>query len=75
MPETHPSHPSDLPFPMAPEIIFANWREALHQAGLSPAIQTVYAMALSGYLEYCAPISGALFPNRNSKPGTLEPNT
>lgn len=48
----HPS--SGLPFPRAPEIIFANWREALHHSRLSPGIQTVYDLAISGYLEYCA---------------------
>jgi hypothetical protein len=45
---------SGLPFPRVPEIIFSNWREALHQSRLSPGIQTVYSMAISGYVEYCA---------------------
>ncbi len=34
--------------------MFANWLEALHQSGLSAGIRTVYAMAVRGYLEYCA---------------------
>jgi hypothetical protein len=42
------------PFPRTPQIIFANWREALHQGGISSGIQTVYAMAIQGYLDYCA---------------------
>jgi hypothetical protein len=32
-------HPHDTPFPVIPEVIFANWREALHRSGLSAAIQ------------------------------------
>src|SRR5271165_5290426 len=46
--------PSGLPFPTAPEVIFTNWREALHRSGLSPGMQAVYTMAVSGYLEYCS---------------------
>ena len=46
--------PSGLPFPTGPEVIFANWREALHGSGLNPGMQSVYALALSGYLEYCS---------------------
>jgi hypothetical protein len=42
---------SGLPFPTVPEVIFANWREALHVSGLTPGMQSVYALALSGYLE------------------------
>lgn len=48
------NEPDTLPFPREPDIIFSHWREALHQEGLSPGIQTVYSMAVSGYLEYCA---------------------
>ena len=44
---------SSVPFPKVPDLIFANWREALHQCGLSPAVQSVYALAVSGYLDYC----------------------
>jgi hypothetical protein len=40
--------------PTVPEIIFANWREGLHRAGLSPAVKNVYTLALNGYVEYCA---------------------
>jgi len=53
----HPSVPSSssgTPFPRTPQIIFANWREALHQGGLSPGIRTIYCMAVEGYLDYCA---------------------
>ena len=50
---TAPAASSGMPFPRTPEIIFANWREALHQSGLSSGIQTVYAMAVDGYVEYC----------------------
>ena len=49
-----PSASSGIPFPRAPQIIFTNWREALHQSGLSSGIQTLYSMAVQGYLEYCA---------------------
>jgi hypothetical protein len=45
---------SGLPFPTVPEVIFTNWREALHRSGLTPGMQSVYALALSGYLEYCS---------------------
>ena len=44
---------SGLPFPTAPEVIFTNWREALHRSGLSPGLQALYTLAVSGYLEYC----------------------
>src|SRR6059058_2764751 len=44
---------SGTPFPRTPQIIFANWREALHQSGLSSGIQTVYSMAVQGYVDYC----------------------
>jgi hypothetical protein len=42
-----------LPFSKVPEFIFTNWLEALHLSGLSAAVQTVYAMAIQGYLDYC----------------------
>src|SRR6266404_3967038 len=45
---------SGTPFPRTPQIIFANWREALHHSGLSSGIRTVYCMAVEGYLDYCA---------------------
>ena len=45
---------SGLPFPTAPEVIFTNWREVLHRSGLTPGMQAVYTMAVSGYLEYCS---------------------
>jgi hypothetical protein len=45
---------SGLPFPTAPEVIFTNWREALHRSGLTPGMQAVYTMAVGGYLEYCS---------------------
>src|SRR5437879_5084765 len=49
-----PAASSGTPFPRTPQIIFANWREALHNGGQSPGIQTVYCMAVQGYLDYCA---------------------
>ena len=49
-----PATASRTPFPRTPQIIFSNWREALHQSGLSSGIRTVYCMAVEGYLEYCA---------------------
>ncbi len=39
---------SGLPFPTDPEIIFANWREALHGSGLAQGVQVVYTLAVSG---------------------------
>ena len=48
-----PAASSGTPFPRTPQIIFANWREALHQSGLSAGIQTVYCVAVQGYLDYC----------------------
>jgi hypothetical protein len=42
---------SGAPFPRTPQIIFANWREALHQSGLSAGIQTLYSMAIQGTRE------------------------
>jgi hypothetical protein len=53
-PPPPPSASSGTPFPAVPEVIFTNWREALHQSGLSPGMQSVFALALSGYLEYCS---------------------
>jgi integron integrase len=45
---------SGLPFPTVPEVIFTNWREVLHCSGLTPGMQAVYTLAVSGYLEYCS---------------------
>jgi integron integrase len=50
---TEPVISSGVPFPRTPEIIFNNWREVLHQSGLSSGIQSVYAMAVQGYVDYC----------------------
>jgi site-specific recombinase XerC len=44
-PAAHSSS-SGIPFPRAPQVIFSNWLEALHQSGSSSAIQTVYSMAV-----------------------------
>jgi hypothetical protein len=52
---TAPAVSSGTPFPRTPQIIFANWREALHQSGLSSGMQTVCSLAVQGYLDYCAP--------------------
>src|SRR6266478_5550267 len=49
-----PAPSSGTPFPTTPQIIFANWREGLHHSGLSVGIQSVYCMAVQGYLDYCA---------------------
>jgi len=48
---TEPAPSSGTLFPRTPQIIFANWREALHDSGLSPGIRTVYAIAVQGYLD------------------------
>lgn len=42
-----------MPFPKVPDIIFSNWQEVLHRSRLSPAVQSVYSMAINGYLDYC----------------------
>ena len=49
MPEAQSDSSSLVPFPTAPDIIFANWREALHHSGLSPAMKSLYSLALTGY--------------------------
>jgi hypothetical protein len=46
--------PSGGVFPAVPEIIFSNWREELHRAGLSSGVKSAYALAVSGYLDYCS---------------------
>ena len=48
-----PAASSGTPFPRTPQIIFANWREALHHSGLSSGIRAVYGMAVERYLDYC----------------------
>ena len=53
MPSSHPA--SGLPFPTVPEVIFTNWREALHGSGLTPAMQAVYTLAVTGYLNVAPP--------------------
>ena len=53
-PPSTSSPASGVPFPTVPEVIFANWREALHLSGLSPGIMNAYAVALTGYLDYCS---------------------
>ena len=42
-----------LPFPTVPAVIFANWRELLHQSNLSASARAGYSLAMSGYLDYC----------------------
>ncbi len=49
---TPPTSPG-TPFPTVPEVIFTNWREALHRSGLSSGLQRAYALALNGYVDYC----------------------
>ena len=52
-PASAPAAASGTPFPRTPQMIFTNWREALHHSGLSSGIRTVYGMAVEGYLDYC----------------------
>jgi len=52
-PTAHPAS-TGLPFPKVPDVIFANWREAPHRPGLGSGVQTVYSIAISGCLKYCA---------------------
>ena len=42
-----------LPFPRVPTVIFANWREMLHQSKLCAAAQAGYSLAITGYMDYC----------------------
>jgi integron integrase len=52
---SHPAVPvSGAPFARVPEVIFPNWREALHASGLSAPLQRLYALAITGYLDFCA---------------------
>jgi hypothetical protein len=37
-----------------PKFIFTNWRETLHQAGVSPPQQRAHEEAIAAYLDYCA---------------------
>jgi hypothetical protein len=41
------------PFPTQPRVIFAHWREALNAHSLSGPARAGYALAISGYLDYC----------------------
>jgi integron integrase len=36
-----------------PEVIFANWREALHNSGIARHIRAAYEHGIGRYLEYC----------------------
>src|SRR5215831_15153748 len=36
-----------------PAVIFAHWREVLNGLALSQAARAGYALAISGYLDYC----------------------
>ena len=36
-----------------PQVIFANWREALHLLKLGRGLKYLYAQAIEGYLDYC----------------------
>ena len=36
-----------------PEVIFANWREALHNSGLVRPVQGAYEIGVARFLEYC----------------------
>ncbi|HOX55884.1 MAG TPA: hypothetical protein P5205_03605 [Candidatus Paceibacterota bacterium] len=60
---------SGLPFPSTPEIIFTNWREALHRSGLTPGMQAVYTLAVSGYLGFIRKVC-ALRGSCSRKSGT-----
>ncbi len=40
-------------FPNVPALIFANWREVLNGSGLGDHVRAGYAIAISGYLDYC----------------------
>ncbi len=36
-----------------PEVVFANWREALHGSGLPRHVRTSYEYGIGRFLEYC----------------------
>ena len=40
-------------FPRVPALIFPHWREVLNQSGIPGNCAAGYAMAISGYLDYC----------------------
>ncbi len=43
----------NLGSPGVPAVLFANWREVLHQSRLGEPTRAGYALAISGYLGYC----------------------
>jgi integron integrase len=45
--------PPSSAVPPAPEIIFAHWREMLHQLRLGRGLKRSYAEVIEGYLKYC----------------------
>ncbi len=42
-----------VPFPTVPTVIFTHWREELNRAKLGGGARSGYALAITGYLEYC----------------------
>jgi len=49
----HVSPGSLVAAPPAPELIFANWREMLHQLRLGRGLKQTYGEAIERYLAYC----------------------
>ena len=47
------STPSPAVPSATPQVIFANWREALHLLKLGRGLKYLYAQAIEGYLDYC----------------------
>jgi len=47
------SPPSSAVPRATPQVIFANWREALHLLKLGRGLKYLYAQAIEGYLDYC----------------------
>src|SRR5215471_11788008 len=41
------------PIVAVPQVIFANWREALHQSNLPRHLQGTYQQAIGRFLEFC----------------------
>jgi hypothetical protein len=68
-------------FPKVPEVIFPNWRELLNQSGLPGNTAGGYAIAISGYLDYCrknavsvSQPSARAFMEDAARRGLAEPN-
>jgi|SRR5215471_15890802 len=54
------------PIVAVPQVIFANWREALHQSNLPRHLQGTYQQAIGRFLEFCTLASQSVTPQSAS---------